>query len=314
MGSSAWAVAFPPLGSFTATKAPNFGRPTTVPSSHFSGSKSWNSSSGQLTSLMVTDIRCASTSTFSTRTMMTCPIFRCSEISSTRCSAIWEMGSSAWAVSFPPLGSFRATKAPNDCRPRTWALTKVSELMPSNALTSRVDFGNSRILFLFIVSCNFGGDDSRSTFDTHTVTDWPILTTSSTFSTLLSDILESGTRPSHSAPMSTKAPNGAALVTTPVSSRPTFSVARLMSAIMKSSSSPPRAATATPRRVAGAARGAGEAKAMRVAPCRTAATAAAARASGTSAGARRLRRTGAAIQADPRGGVLPDQGAATERR
>mmetsp|Transcript_54678 Transcript_54678/g.152620 ORF Transcript_54678/g.152620 Transcript_54678/m.152620 type:complete len:212 (-) Transcript_54678:802-1437(-) len=76
MGTSPCALPRPPFGCGNATKAPDFAVPTTLPSSHFSESTSWNSSRGQLTSLMVTDIRCAWTSTFSTRTWIFCPSVR----------------------------------------------------------------------------------------------------------------------------------------------------------------------------------------------------------------------------------------------
>mmetsp|Transcript_108964 Transcript_108964/g.307091 ORF Transcript_108964/g.307091 Transcript_108964/m.307091 type:complete len:254 (+) Transcript_108964:878-1639(+) len=149
----------------------------------------------------------------------------------------------------PPDGGFTATNAPKDCVDTTvpfnhsvWLISLKSERSARGAPAPLRPRGRAFLRTIERVSL------SPVTSATQTLTPSPGLTTSSTLSVRPSASFEMGTKPSVSAPTSTKAPNFIHFVTTPWSSSPTFSVLTSTSAGLNmnssssSSSAPPRAA------------------------------------------------------------------------
>mmetsp|Transcript_122058 Transcript_122058/g.182262 ORF Transcript_122058/g.182262 Transcript_122058/m.182262 type:complete len:328 (+) Transcript_122058:58-1041(+) len=224
----------PPSGRVTVTKAPKGAVLATVPVSHWSDatpSKAERSAAArgappEPAGFMERLIRPASTSTLVTRTCTSWPTSSSSQMFSTKPSLICAMCTRPSADG-PPLGSVTVTKAPKEAMLATVPVCHSSGDTPWKADRSA---GARRppprsMRPSIMVRPNFPLS-WRPLIQTST--SWPSSRKSRTSSIRCSAILEMCTRPSPSAPMSTKAPKLVMDLTVPLYFWPTSSFSKGM--------------------------------------------------------------------------------------
>mmetsp|Transcript_97647 Transcript_97647/g.217921 ORF Transcript_97647/g.217921 Transcript_97647/m.217921 type:complete len:204 (-) Transcript_97647:226-837(-) len=111
----------------------------------------------------------------------------------------------------PPPGGSKLTKTP-----KSWTLVTVPVIHSWSEIPSKAERSLKALLgFALLSTMASSSVPSFRTLLTQTSTSWPTRTTSSTLATSSSANLEMGTRPSRSAPTSTKAPYSARRTTRP---------------------------------------------------------------------------------------------------